>query len=143
MTYLEHLKENIVTYSPLAPLTDEELQWMLALAKDIYELKAIPCTTCNYCMPCPYGLNIPGIFAHYNKCIAEGLMPAADGQDNEYRRNRRAFLVSYERAVPTVRQADHCIGCDHCVSHCPQRIDIPKEMQRIDRFVETLKQNNE
>ncbi|MBQ9295963.1 MAG: aldo/keto reductase [Paludibacteraceae bacterium] len=143
MTYLEHLKENIVTYSPLAPLTDEELQWMLALAKDIYELKAIPCTTCNYCMPCPYGLNIPGIFAHYSKCIAEGLMPAADGQDNEYRRNRRAFLVSYERAVPTVRQADHCIGCDHCVSHCPQRIDIPKEMQRIDRFVETLKQNNE
>lgn len=143
MTYLEHLKENVSTYSPLLPLTAEEEQWLLTLARDIYELKAIPCTACNYCMPCPYGLNIPGIFAHYNNCIAEGLMPAADGQDNEYRRNRRAFLVSYERAVPTVRQADHCIGCDHCISHCPQRIDIPKEMQRIDRFVETLKQNNE
>ena len=143
MTYLEHLKENVVTYSPIEPLSAEEEQWILALAKDIFELKAIPCTTCNYCMPCPYGLNIPGIFAHYNKCIAEGIMPSATGGENEYRRNRRAFLVSYDRAVPTVRQADHCIGCDHCVSHCPQRIDIPKEMQHIDRFVESLKQSNE
>ena len=142
MTYLEHLKENVSTYSPLVPLTAEEEQWLLTLARDIYELKAIPCTACNYCMPCPYGLNIPGIFAHYNKCIAEGTMPAADGSSNEFQRNRRAFLVSYDRAVPSVRQADHCIGCDHCVSHCPQRIDIPREMQRIDRFVDQLRQAN-
>ena len=142
MTYLEHLKENVSTYSPLVPLTAEEEQWLLTLARDIYELKAIPCTACNYCMPCPYGLNIPGIFAHYNKCIAEGTMPAADGPSNEFQRNRRAFLVGYDRAVPSVRQADHCIGCDHCVSHCPQRIDIPKEMQRIDRFVDQLRQAN-
>ena len=143
MTYLEHLKENVSTYSPLVPLTAEEEQWLLTLARDIYELKAIPCTACNYCMPCPYGLNIPGIFAHYNKCIAEGIMPHTDDPSNEFQRNRRAFLVGYDRAVPSVRQADHCIGCDHCVSHCPQRIDIPKEMQRIDRFVESLRQHNE
>lgn len=142
MTYLEHLKENVITYSPLYPLSADEENWLLALAKDIYELKAIPCTACNYCMPCPYGLNIPGIFAHYNKCIAEGTMPAVGGQDNDFRRNRRAFLVGYDRAVPRLRQADHCIGCYHCVSHCPQRIDIPKEMQRIDRFVDALKMNN-
>lgn len=143
MTYLEHLKENIATYSPLIPLNEDEEQWILALAKDIYELKAIPCTTCNYCMPCPYGLNIPGIFAHYNKCIAEGTMPTADDSENEFKRNRRAFLVGYDRSVPKLRQADHCIGCDHCIPHCPQRIDIPAEMQRIDRFVESLRQHNE
>ncbi len=143
MTYLEHLKENIATYSPLIPLSEDEEQWILALAKDIYELKAIPCTTCNYCMPCPYGLNIPGIFAHYNKCIAEGTMPTADDSENEFKRNRRAFLVGYDRSVPKLRQADHCIGCDHCIPHCPQRIDIPAEMQRIDRFVESLRQHNE
>ena len=83
------------------------------------------------------------IFAYYNKCIAEGIMPSASSEENEYRRNRRAFLVGYDRSVETLRQADHCIGCDHCVSHCPQRIDIPKELQRIDRFVEALKQSNE
>ena len=142
MTYMEHMRENTATYSPLVPLSDEENEWLLALAKDIFELKAIPCTACNYCMPCPYGLNIPGIFAYYNKCIAEGIMPSTSSEENEYRRNRRAFLVGYDRAVPSVRQADHCIGCDHCVSHCPQRIDIPKEMQRIDRFVDQLRQAN-
>ena len=89
-----------------------------------------------------YGLNIPGIFSHYNKCIAEGTMPAADATDNTYKRNRRAFLVGYDRSVPRLRQADHCIGCDHCLSHCPQRIDIPKEMQRIDRFVDELRKSN-
>ena len=142
MTYLEHLKENVRTYSPLVPLSEDEEQWLLALAKDIYELKAIPCTTCNYCMPCPYGLNIPGIFAYYNKCIAEGIMPAVGGDETEFRRNRRAFLVGYDRAIESIRQADHCIGCNHCLSHCPQRIDIPGEIQRIDRFVDALRPRN-
>ena len=57
-----------------------------------------------------------------------------------YRRNRRAFLIGYDRAVPKVRQADHCIGCRHCLSHCPQRINIPKEMRTINKLVEQLKQ---
>lgn len=141
MTYMEHLQENVQTYSPLVPLSDEEQQWILALAKDIFELKAIPCTTCNYCMPCPYGLNIPGIFAHYNKCIAEGIMPAVGAEETAFQRNRRAFLTSYDRTIERQRQADHCIGCDHCVSHCPQRIDIPGELHRIERFVDALRQN--
>ena len=139
MTYLEHVKENCETYSPLVPLSDEEQQWILSLAHDIFELKAIPCTGCNYCMPCPYGLNIPAVFAHYNRCIAEGTMPVIDGQDSAFRRNRKAYLAGYNKAVPAMRQADHCIGCNHCLSHCPQRIDIPAEMERIDRFVDALK----
>ncbi len=143
MTYMEHLKANIRTYSPLKPLSAAEWELLMQLAKEIVELKAIPCTACNYCMPCPYGLNIPGIFAHYNKCIAEGTMPSIEGDDNDFRRNRRAFLVGYDRSVPRLRQADHCIGCERCITHCPQRIDIPREMQRIDRFVDALRKNNE
>lgn len=53
---------------------------------------------------------------------------------------RRAFLVGYDRSVPKLRQADHCIGCDQCVHHCPQSINIPAQMQRINFFVEQLKQ---
>lgn len=41
--------------------------------------------------------------------------------------------------VPKLRQADHCIGCNQCSPHCPQRIDIPKQMQRINSYVEELK----
>ena len=141
MTYMENLKENLCTYSPLRPISQEENAFLMDIAKDIYNLKTIPCNECNYCMPCPYGLNIPAIFSHYNKCIKEGNMPNKGNQDPDYRRARRAFLVGYDRDVPRLRQASHCIGCGQCVSHCPQRIAIPDEMQRIDSFVEQLKQD--
>ena len=88
------------------------------------------------------GLDIPGILLHFNKCINEGNMPSS-AQDAGYRKARRAFLVGYDRSVPRLRQADHCIGCNQCVHHCPQNIRIPEEMQRIDRFVEDLKQGRE
>ncbi len=140
MTLMEHLVENVRTFSPLAPLSEEENSFLLALAEDVYSLKAVPCTACNYCMPCPYGLNIPAVFAYYNKCLSEGLVPSdGGGIDSEYRRDRRRWLVGYDRAVPRMRQASHCIGCRECVSHCPQRIHIPEEMKRIDQFVENMK----
>ena len=141
MTYMEHLQENCVTFSPLKELSADEWEWMLHLAHDIYELKAIPCTACNYCMPCPYGLNIPAIFSHYNRCIADGTMPSPEGEENAFRKNRKAFLTGYDKTVPPMRQADHCIGCKHCLQHCPQRIDIPAEMERIDRFVDALRKS--
>lgn len=138
MSYMENLKENICTYSPLKPISKDENAFLMEVAKDIYDLKTIPCNECNYCMPCPYGINIPAIFSHYNKCIKEGNMPHQE-RDNEYKRARRAFLVGYDRSVPKLRQAAHCIGCGQCESHCPQGIKIPNELHRIDKFVEELK----
>lgn len=139
MTYMEHLQENIRTYSPLVSLTDEERQFLFDTADLMMQYPTIPCNDCKYCMPCPYGIDIPAILLHYNKCVNEGYVPESR-QDENYRRARRAFLVGYDRSVPKLRQADRCIGCNQCVSHCPQSIDIPKEMQRIDNFVEQLKQ---
>lgn len=143
MTYMENLKENLSTYSPLRPINEEENEFLMEIANDIYNLKTIPCNECNYCMPCPYGINIPAVFSHYNKCINEGNMPNKGSSDPDYKRARRAFLVGYDRSVPKLRQANHCIGCRQCVSHCPQRIQIPEEMHRIDNFVEQLKQTVE
>lgn len=140
MTYTEHLQDNLRTYSPLLPLSDEEKDFLEETAQLMLEYPTIPCNDCKYCMPCPYGIDIPAVLLHYNKCVNEGNI-ATSSQNENYRRARRAFLVGYDRSVPRLRQADHCIGCGQCNSHCPQSIDIPKEMQRIDRFVEQLKQN--
>lgn len=140
MTYMEHLQDNIRTFAPLDTCTDDELALLEDTAQIMLKYESVPCTVCQYCMPCPYGLDIPGIFAHYNKCINEGNVPASS-QSPEYSRARRAFLIGYDRSVPRLRQANHCIGCRECVSHCPQSIDIPAQMQRIDNFVEQLKQN--
>ena len=139
MTYMEHLQDNIRTYSPLVPLTDAERQFLFDTADLIAGYPTIPCNDCKYCMPCPYGIDIPAVLLHYNKCVNEGNIPQ-DRQDEDYRRARRAFLVGYDRSVPRLRQASHCIGCAQCNPHCPQSIDIPKELHRIDAFVERLKQ---
>lgn len=141
MTYMEHLKDNLLSYCPLKPLNREEQSFLMEIANDIYNLKTIPCNECNYCMPCPYGIDIPTVFSHYNKCIKEGNLPNKGTEHPDYRRARRAFLIGYDRSVPRLRQASHCIGCGQCVEHCPQRIRIPEEMQRVDKFVEELKQH--
>lgn len=139
MTYMNHLQDNLRSFCPLKPLTDEEIHFLYETADLMIQYPTIPCTSCKYCMPCPYGLDIPGIFQHYNKCVNEGNMPE-NSQAENYRQARRAFLIGYDRSVPRLRQANHCIGCNQCVHHCPQGINIPKEMQRIDTFVEHLKQ---
>lgn len=139
MTYMEHLKENIATYSPLEPTDDAENMLLMSIADEIYNLKTIPCNECNYCMPCPYGINIPAVFSHFNKCINDGVMPNRGTKDPEYDKHRRAYLIGYDRSIPKLRQADHCIGCGQCNEHCPQRINIPAEMRRIDEFTEEVK----
>ena len=140
MTYMEHLKENLCTYCPLEELPDEEKEFLYGVAEEIVSYNTIPCNDCKYCMPCPYGIDIPGVLTHYNKCIAEGNL-TRDRNDPDYARARRAFLIGYNRSVPKLRQADHCIGCGQCVKHCPQRIQIPREMERINNYVEALKRN--
>jgi len=141
MTYMEHLQDNLHTYSPLQPLTQEEQEWLENEVANLYvSYPTIPCNDCNYCMPCPYGLDIPAILLHYNKCVNEGNVPESAQAEN-YRKARRAFLIGYDRSVPRLRQANHCIQCGRCLEHCPQRIDIPRELRRIDEFVEKLKQD--
>ncbi len=139
MTYMEHLQDNIRTYSPLVPLSAEEQEFLYETGELIKQYPTIPCNDCKYCMPCPYGLDIPAILVHYNKCVNEGNIPKSQ-QDENYREARRAFLVGYDRSVPKLRQANHCIGCNKCSHHCPQRINIPRELRRIDEYVEKLKQ---
>lgn len=139
MTMMEHLQDNLLSLAPLKPLTDEELAFLQDTATEMMRFETIPCNDCKYCMPCPYGLDIPAILQHYNKCINEGNV-AVNSQSPDYQRARRAFLVGYDRSVPKLRQASHCIGCHKCVHHCPQRIDIPAELHRIDAYVEQLKQ---
>ena len=143
MTYMEHLVENCITYSPLRPITAEEDAMLMEIAKELYEIQDVPCTGCNYCMPCPYGINIPAVFGYYNSCLADDIVPsnAGDAMDSEFRKARKRWLIGYDRKLPRMRQADHCIGCNRCVSQCPQHIDIPHEMQRIDAYVEQLKQS--
>ena len=150
MTYMEHLKDNLLSYCPLTPLTKEEQELLdTKIAHQMMEEDLIPCNACQYCMPCPYGIDIPSIFTHYNKLKTEGFLPnptaASMGQvDPDYREKRRRYLISLDRHVPRERQADHCIQCGRCIheKHCPQQINIPAKLEEMSQLMEQLKRQS-
>lgn len=138
MSSMDPLIENVETFSHFKPLNDEEKAFLMEMANLMEDYPTVPCTACSYCMPCPYGIDIPTIFRHYNDHVNSGEIAQSCEQDH-FQRLKRRYLVSYDRAVETVRQADHCIGCGQCRPKCPQSIDIPRVLRHIDRYVEKLK----
>jgi len=143
MVYMEHLQENIRTYSPLEPLNEIEYSALGEVTEITLNSDYVQCTECQYCMPCPYGVDIPGVFGHYNRIVGAD-QRLKSSKDENYKAARRAFLVGYDRSVPKLRQAKHCIGCPSiCKKTCPQNLDIPNEMRRIDQYVELLKQKSD
>ena len=140
MSAMEHVEDNVRSHCPCEPLTDEQMRLLDRVADEFAHFPAVPCTACQYCMPCPYGLDIPGIFAFYNKSLGEGNI-ATEGtvEQKEFRRARRAFLTTYDKSIERLRQADHCIGCGECLTHCPQSIKIPEKMHMIEDYTNRLK----
>lgn len=139
MTYMEHLRDNLSTFLDFKPVSDEEKALLESVADQMENYPLVRCTGCQYCMPCPYGINIPAIFAFYNDNVNAGTYVVSKDQEG-YARARRKYLLAYDKAVPTVRQADHCIACGKCSQACPQHIAIPRELRRIDLYIESLKQ---
>lgn len=129
MTYMEHIEENVATCSPLKPCSAEELAALERAALALLKMNTIPCNYCNYCMPCPYGLDIPGILTFRNEILTSQTEPSA-----------KETLARYAKAVPEARRrAEYCTGCNRCGPHCPQSIDIPKELAAIDEWIDALK----
>ena len=140
MSEMEHLTDNIRTFSDFKPCSEEELEFLQGIGEKIMKYPIIECTGCQYCMPCPYGIDIPGIFKFYNNEVNAGTYVNSKEQE-DYARARRKYLAAYNKAIPTVRQADHCISCNKCVQRCPQGIYIPRQLQRINDYLEKLKQD--
>lgn len=138
MTYMEHLQDNVSTFLGLEELDDEGKAFLEMIAEQMENYPLVGCTGCQYCMPCPYGINIPAIFKFYNDNVNAGTYVVSKEQQG-YARTRRRYLLSYDKAIPTVRQADHCIACGKCVEACPQHIPIPAQLRRIDQYIENLK----
>ena len=122
MTTMEQLKDNLKTYSADEVgesdlrLSDSERKALDAALEASKLNNAIPCTACKYCMPCPYEVDIAGVFGAYNA----------------YKMGGSAF--GYQMCLKALGDgalADSCIGCGDCVPLCPQNIDIPIEMEKI------------
>jgi predicted aldo/keto reductase-like oxidoreductase len=128
MGSMAQLDDNIRTAESALPgcLTEAERALYPEVIKIFRESYKIPCTGCNYCMPCPKNVNIPGGFAAYNASYAVDLftgfsqyttgMNIAGGKDSSSARN--------------------CVNCGACAKKCPQHIAIPEQLKRVARRLE-------
>jgi predicted aldo/keto reductase-like oxidoreductase len=116
MSTMQQVEENVASagLSAIGALTAEELSLVDRIRTRYQELCPVPCTKCNYCLPCPNGVNIPRNFTIYN----EGVMyDKADGA-------RRA----YNQWFSEEERANLCIQCQECEEKCPQNIPISEWM---------------
>jgi len=125
----EHIAENIriASEAEVDSLTDEEMRIISEASDTFRRLMKVSCTGCQYCMPCPKGINIPLVFSAYNYkyLFNKGLV------------SRAQYLMQSGGVMGKQRGlASQCVNCGHCVKHCPQNIDIPKELQSVKREFE-------
>lgn len=124
----EMVKENIRVASEAQPghLTGEDLSMVETIKGIIREQEKVGCTGCRYCMPCPKGVDIPGIFHYYNLMYMEKKAPARF----EFARN-----VGLRKEPGFATQ---CVGCGLCESHCPQHLPIRQKLKEADRDLRPL-----
>jgi predicted aldo/keto reductase-like oxidoreductase len=119
VTTLEQLKDNLEIFSKsdAVPhnLNDDEKKLIVQVRERYLSLKSIPCTGCEYCLPCPQGVNIPQVFGKYNDGVMFGTFEPA----------RR----SYSFQTRGNSDASRCVECAACEKKCPQHIGIIKELK--------------
>ena len=137
MNRMDHVEENIRTFSPLEVCTEAENALLADIADQMSGFPTIPCTTCGYCMPCPYGVDIPANFAYYNEAVTDHILPLPAPTAADYTERQQKFIEGFRKALPNAETwARACQDCEECLPKCPQQIRIPNQMSRI---VETLR----
>ncbi len=124
----EQLDDNIKTAEAALPncLTDEE-RTLYPQVVDIFRSSyKVPCTGCNYCMPCPKHVNIPGCFSAYNASYAVDLFTGFQ----QYATSSNVLDPAYNGS------ARNCVQCGLCEKKCPQHIAIPQYLRRAARRLE-------
>ena len=126
MNSIEMVNENVRVASEVSEgeFSKEDFELIEKVVAAINANMKVGCTGCRYCMPCPKGVDIPGTFAAYNRRYSDGKFTAM----KEY------FMCTAMRKDSTA--ASNCIGCGKCEQHCPQGIEIRKELKRARRVVE-------
>ena len=128
MNTLEMVEENcrIASDVRVGEFTDADRALVEGVRAAIQDTMKIPCTGCNYCQPCPGGVDIPALFRCYNHIYSEGKAAA---------RQEYWQTVSLRKEKAFARQ---CLDCGRCESHCPQGIKIREQIHIADRELRPL-----
>ena len=120
MSTLKQVQENIASAdrSRIGLLSAEELAIVDKVRETLLGLSPIDCTRCEYCLPCPQGVNIPRVFDYYNRAAIYG--------------NLDEVRSAYRQNVDDAEKAGNCIQCEECLPKCPQQLPISEWMPVIE-----------
>lgn len=128
MNSMEMVEQNVKTAagSYIGCLTKEDRELIDRVKSEIEKNVKVGCTGCGYCMPCPKGVDIPGTFRCYNAIYSEG------------KKSGRADYLQCTAFRKDTSSASQCIGCGKCETHCPQNIEIRKELKNASKELEGI-----
>ena len=125
MTNTQILKQNMRSLDNFRPLTDDELTVYVDVVAQLKKSHKINCTSCNYCLPCPMGINVPAVFSAYNTSYGHGWMKG---------------MTLYATSTGIVKRKPNsphrCNGCGKCEKVCPQYIPIVKSLKKATKRFE-------
>ena len=126
MNSLEMLSENLraADESRAGEFTDSDRALLKQVSEAINARMKVGCTGCRYCMPCPQHVDIPGVFAAYNRAYIDGKVAGI----------REYIMCTGLRKNST--GAGNCVQCGKCETHCPQQIPIRKMLQEAKKTLE-------
>lgn len=125
----EHIEQNlaIAAQAEADSLTEAELALVAKVADKYRQLMPVECTGCQYCMPCPAGVNIPSCFELYN---------TAKMFEEPQERTQFVYAVMNGGVRGNKTYASQCIECGECLEHCPQHIEIPERLKEVAAYCE-------
>lgn len=129
MNSMDMVKENIriANDAQVGEFTEEDQKFIHKLKEKISANTKVGCTGCGYCQPCPKGIDIPAAFRCYNEMYLE---------DKASGRFEYLQMTAYKKEDAN---ASKCIECGKCEQHCPQHIEIRKELKNAAKELETIK----
>lgn len=125
MSDMEQVNDNLQTFGSFQPLSLREKELVADVAAAIKKRTKNGCTGCAYCMPCPFGVNIPQNFRIWNDLSMYG----------NVNRTRQAYFKELEESA----RADQCQKCGKCEEVCPQSLSIRENLEAAAKEMEALK----
>ncbi len=122
MSTMQHVEENLVAAdrSGAESFSQKDLDTIAAVKEAFKSLSPIPCTHCEYCLPCPSDVAIPSIFKLYN---TSKMFSAEKGSNWQYTSN-----------IKEENRANLCVECGQCEDACPQSIEIIEWLKKCDAY---------
>lgn len=121
------------------PEVTSEVEVVSPRIADAYEpISQIDCVACDNCMPCPYGINIPGNLIFVDQARYRGYLPGAL-DDPDFASKADTFFDRFQNSISDPAQAQHCISCGQCLPMCPDHIDIPRRMAQITALTDLIR----